>query len=540
MLNKKYTCYDELVKSYKKYGNRTALSYYNNKISLKGLLKEIDVFSEVLVSRGIGQGDVFTIYMPNCPQAIVAFYALSKIGATAQIVHPLVPEERLFELISEYKSKGLLCLNLLVKNKKLYQNENLFILISSPFDYFRAGKFILSIYEYFKAKKARGEGIKNFKSVMAKQRKAASIEVPRGRGRDVVALMHSGGTGGKEKCVQLTNENFNYLCHALDDFYEKGKRSEYAILALPIFHAFGLAVAVHVFMWHGVGLVLFPKFNAKKVAESMKIHNVTVIAGVPLMFKKLFEHKKFAGKHLANLKACFCGGDELSEGFVERFDELLIKYGAKARLLRGYGLTEVAGVCSVNTIENYQKNSCGKPLPGTKIEIWDKNNKVMPPNTVGQIIVSNPAVMKGYAHSKNKGILIKEGEKYILTGDVGYIDENGYLFILGREKRMIKIAGVNVFPSEIENLVKTLPFIDEVCAVDKLKNGKPVIELFYSIKLDKASVQGSNKVNYKNEIKKLCDNKLIKYSRPTIYTELDCLPHTKIAKIDYRKLKYSL
>lgn len=535
----KYTprsCYEELKYSYELRGNRVALVYFGNKMTLKYLIKEIDIFSKALVRLGIRKGDVFSIYLPNCPQAVIAFYALSKIGAIAHIVHPLMPEQKLFEMMKVNKSKGVLCFDLLVKNKALFENQNYKVIICSNSDYMALGKFVMRGFELVKSKRIRFSF--RFRNLMNKHRHDPLIVNNEGDGVDIVTIMHSGGTSGEHKSISISNNALNYLCYALIDLYEDKteKWSDYAIVVLPIFHAFGLGVAVHVSMWHGFSLILYPKFKVSKVIRAMKAYNVVCMAGVPLMFSKLLDDNKFYCKQIKNLKAVWCGGDELCEHEAERWDEAMLKYRSTARILRGYGLTEVCGVCSVNTMENYRKGSCGLAMNGCNIQIWDKEHKLLKPNTIGEIAIQSPAVMDGYINSKRDGIFRRGKSKWILSGDIGYMDEDGFLYVLGREKRVIKIAGINVFPSEIESVVQKLPYINEVCAVDTTKKGKIAIKLFYSIKKkpEYANIEDKKVID---DIKALCETELIKYSRPTIFKQVEALPRTKYAKVDYVKLK---
>lgn len=227
----------------------------------------------------------------------------------------------------------------------------------------------------------------------------------------------------------------------------------------------------------------------------------------------------------------WCGGDVLTEPFVEHFDMILKKYKSSARLFRGYGLTEVSSVCAANTFEHYRPYSCGKAIPYTKIEIWDEENNLLSPNTIGEIAIGSPSVMRGYLNEVN-GFVHKEGIKWVKTGDMGYMDEDGYLYILDRRKRSIKINAINVFPSEIENLVKKLDYIDEACAVPYHYNEKTYIKLYITMK-DKEIAEE----RVKREILTLCKKNLIKYSVPRVIEIVEEMPRTKFGKIDFKKLE---
>ena len=316
----------------------------------------------------------------------------------------------------------------------------------------------------------------------------------------------------------------------------RGGGSEFSLVALPIFHAYGLGVSVHTCLTNQYSLILVPKFKPKTFNNLIRRYNVTFFAGVPVMFKKMIEHKNFYGKHLQKLKDLWCGGDVLTESFVEHFDTILEKYNCSARLFRGYGLTEVSSVCAANTFENYKPFSCGKAIPNTKIEIWDEQNKPLKPKTIGEIAVASPSVMKGYLNEVN-GFVYKDKLKWIKTGDMGYMDEDGFLYILDRRKRSIKINAINVFPSEIENLVKKIDAIDEACAVPYHYNDKTYIKLYVTVK--SINEETFNEEKIKKEILNLCKNNLIKYSVPRMIEIIDAMPRTDFGKIDFKKFEIS-
>ena len=301
-------------------------------------------------------------------------------------------------------------------------------------------------------------------------------------------------------------------------------------------HAYGLGVSVHTCLTNQYSLILIPKFKPKTFNNLIRSYNVTFFAGVPIMFKKMIQHKNFYGKHLQKLKDLWCGGDVLTESFVEHFDTILEKYNSSARLFRGYGLTEVSSVCAANTFENYKPFSCGKAIPNTKIEIWDEQNKPLKPKTIGEIAVASPSVMKGYLNEVN-GFVYKDKLKWIKTGDMGYMDEEGFLYILDRRKRSIKINAINVFPSEIENLVKKIDEIDEACAVPYHFNDKTYIKLYITLK--NKNEEDVNVEKIKKEILNLCKNNLIKYSVPRMIEVIDAMPRTDFGKIDFKKFEIS-
>ena len=528
------TCYEMLIEGVDlKKGN---IIFNDHKISLKTFLKNIEDFSISLKALGFNKGDVLTIYLPTCPQALVAFYACSKLGVIANIVHPLLPLDQLRENLKQTKSKGLMYYDILIRNHKDLASLNQILINCSISNYVIWRKVFFLLFAIYKCRTYK-KAIKYSKLI--KHNKNAKPTELEGRGDDVVCTMHSGGTSGQPKIIELQNSALNDLSIALEKMYTRkirGGGSEYSLVALPIFHAYGLGVSVHTCLTNQYSLILVPNFKPKKFNAIIKKYNVTFFAGVPVMFKKMIEYKNFYGKHLAKLKDLWCGGDVLTESFVEHFDTILKRYKSSARLFRGYGLTEVSSVCAANTFEHYRPYSCGKAIPYTKIEIWDEENNLLSPNTIGEIAVGSPSVMKGYLNEVN-GFVHKEGIKWIKTGDMGYMDEDGYLYILDRRKRSIKINAINVFPAEIENLVKKLEDVDEACAVPYHYNEKTYIKLYITLKNKEISNDKVKEEKLKRDILTLCKKKLIKYSVPRLIEIIDVMPRTAFGKVDFKKLE---
>ena len=525
------TCYDMLVNmSDRKKGS---IIFNRHKISINRFIRDIDVFAVSLRKLGFKKGDVLTIYLPTCPQSLVAFYACSKLGVVANIVHPLLPLNQLEENLKKTKSKALMFYDILIKDHKDLLSLNQKYLIScsvSNYVIFRKG--IYALYAKFKSKKCK-HVIKYSKLVPIKsQNDETNYKTNQGKADDVVCTMHSGGTSGQPKIVQLTNQALNNLSVCLEEMYTRKERgTEFSLVALPMFHAYGLGVAVHTCLTNGYSLILTPKFNPKELNTLIKRHYVTFMAGVPVMFKKMMEQKNFCGKHLSKLHDLWCGGDVLNESFIEHFDTILDNFNAPARLMRGYGLTEVSSVCTTNNFEHYRKHSCGRAIPGVELQIWDDDEKQLKPYTIGEVVVHSPAVMKGYLDG-DQGYVVKDDKIWVKTGDLGYLDKDGYLYILDRKKRSIKISAVNIFPSEIETVAKSYKDVDEACAVPYHYNEKVYIKLYLTLKNKEA-----NQEKVKQEVLDLCKKKLIKYSWPRVIEIIDDMPRTKFGKIDYKKFE---
>ena len=289
-------------------------------------------------------------------------------------------------------------------------------------------------------------------------------------------------------------------------------------------------------MCNAARLIPMMQFNAKIVVKLYKHNRISGIGGIPNMFKKLYRTPGFDGPHLSNTRMMFVGGDDLSPKFLEDFNNMLERNGTSARLRQGYGLTEVGSVCCVNTNWVYKDNSIGKPLEGVRMEIWDDDRNPLPNGEVGEIVIAGPTIMEGYLTpdgKKDAGLYYdKEGTAWVLSGDLGYRDEDGFFYFSGRKKRLIIISGYNVYPVDIENLMDTLPFIRESCAVQGYdENGKPLVRLYVSLK-----EKGGDEEQYKTEIREACEKNLSTFSVPREIIFMDELPHTPLEKVDFMKL----
>ena len=420
----------------------------------------------------------------------------------------------------------------LVKDHKELDKLNQIMINCSVADYTVFRKAIFKVYARYKCKTSK-KALRYIRLI----NKASGKEMTKvaGVGISVVTTMHSGGTNGTPNifCVSINalNTLFDILLTMYTKIHPVGE-NEYSLVALPIFHAYGLGVSIHTCLCNHYNLILMPKFNPRKINKNIRAYNVTFMAGVPVMFKKMMEERNFEGKHLRKLKDLWCGGDVVSELLVYQFNAILKKYKSNGRLMRGYGLTEVCSVCAVNTTADYCRNSCGKAIPNTDIQIWGGKNTETPlkANQIGEIVVSSPSIMTCY--EDGSGIVEKDGKKWIRTGDLGYLDEENFLFVVERIKRTIKISAINIFPSEIENVAVENEAVKDACAVPYYYNYKTYIRLFITLKNS-----ACEPAKIANQVKKSIKAKLIKYATPRDVIVIDQMPLTQMGKIDFKKLE---
>lgn len=531
------TCYDYLKVCAKKTGDYTAVLAFGSKIKLSKIISDIDALAAYFNSIGIGKGDSVTIFLPNVAHAFTTFYAVNKIGVIANIVHPLTSPEGLKESMDMTKTKAIFILDILAAKYADVLNESgVPCIICSNSDYLIAP--VVPAFKIFE--KVKGKGIENIKNTV-KYSKAVSIGSKKScvechDGSAVAVYLHGGGTTGKSKTIMLSSNNLNNLAEKLNTLDIPHKAGdEYSLMVLPIFHAFGLGIAMHFPLTHGFTSIPMPQFDAQTACKHLKKHNVTFVLGVPNMFKKMMEDKGFDGPHLKNLRLVFCGGDVLPERLVKEFNKTVAKNGGKGKLFRGYGLTEVSSVCTVNTYDNFREDSIGKPLGDIVVQVWDEKRQEVPAGTTGELVIKADTAMIGYFNGdntvKDDGVYVdQDGNRWVMTGDLGYKDSDGFVYFTGRKKRMIIISGYNVYPIDIENVVLQLPFVSEVCAVQGYLKNKPCVKLCVTLKSTMDKDEASE------TILAYCKKNLAKFSWPRKIEIMDSFPRTKMAKIDFMKL----
>ncbi len=530
-------CYEYLEFCTSRYSDVNMMQHFGIDYLRSEILRDIsDLAAYFQKELGLKKGDVYTIFMPTTMQSIIGFYALNKIGVITSFVHPLMGADYLKEQLELVHSKGVMVLDLLVKDHiETINKSGLPCLVCHSSDYSdgykgAGSKFAEGIIKkiYPKYNKAT-----YYKDALKKQR---NPECAMGNADDIAVYLNGGGTTGKSKTIKLTNRAINELTWRvsdIDEVHEPGK--EYEVIVLPLFHCFGLCLAVHMAMCNSACIIPMMQFDSRIFISLMKRNNVIGFGGIPLMFQKLMKDKNFDGPHLKNVRLMFCGGDDISDGFIDEFNSYFEKWGAEGRLLQGYGLTEIGSVCTTNASFASKRGTIGKPIRGVTVEIWDDDHKKLPAGEVGEFAISGPTIMQGYymeGEAEDYGLYTDEnGTKWVLSGDLGYEDEEGYFHFSGRKKRLIIISGYNVYPTDIERVVGELPEVKECCAVQGWEKEKSMVRLYISL-TDKSKETEEFKV----KVSKMLEDNFSKFYVPRDFVFMDKLPETPLMKTDFMKL----
>lgn len=536
------SCYEYLKASYRRIAKDigedftafvTPVGPVESETSMKRLFADIEKMASFIDSIGIKKGDVVTAFLPTCGHAFIAFYSLIKLGVIANFVHPLTPQAQLLEIMEHTASKGVIMLDLFAG---AYTDviEKYPAIICSTSDFCEG-----VAYQYAKGNEMQNahvpehENVYRYMDIMAMElAPVADIINP---GKDDAIYLHGGGTTGRSKTIIHSNYSFNFLAYsmyALDPQHDYTK--SYTLCVLPCFHAYGLGVAMHYSLCNAYRPIMISKFDAVQANNLIAKYCINEIMGVPKMFQKMIEAPNFENEGVKNLHVISVGGDYVSNEFVDYFNTKIAALGAKGKLGRGYGLTEMCAVCTTNSgIDNAKSTTVGIPIFGTTLEIWDEECNRLPTGKMGEVVVSGETMMNRYLPDdfiQETGIYTDEnGRNWVRTGDVGYLDEDGHLVFTSRIKRIIIIAGYNIYPATIEEKILALDYINEACACQGYdENGKPYVKLVVSL------VDGeADREKAKEMLMSFCKENIEGYACPRRIEIMDLLPRTKMEKINF-------
>ena len=537
---KNISMYEKLHEACLDYPRGLAVYYQGKRLSFAKLDKLVDRTADILQNTlGIKAGDIILVAQPNIPQVLIIFYALNKIGAITNFVHPLTPYNQVKLIITKTNAKlAFLFEQCVAKEVNKYRQLADMIYVTRIEDYLPLPKRIC--YHLFKNKGIRkklgkrGEDFPGFRYFHELKPAGKPVETYKGDNSKTSILIHSGSTTGEPKTICLNNIGFNYLsdcaceCLACTPEFIRGKGM---LSVLPSFHGFGLCMTMHTPLCNRFASILMPKFDVNELVKIMNKAPVTCICGVPVMYEKMMNSEAFTHhKKLKNLHVAFCGGDTLPASLKEKFDSTMKEHGSYCRLFEGYGLTEAIAVNCVNTYDHNRDNSIGYPLKDTYFRIVDQKGEEVKKGTVGEIVINSPALMVGYYRDEeNKETAIKDG--WLYTGDLGYMDEEGYVYFSQRKKRVIKVSGVGIFPTEVERLIESIPGVKSCCCIEIPDN-----KMQHAVK---ALVVANyfDEEGMRTKIIDTCRKYLIRWAIPKEVEFRKELPLTMLKKVDFDKLQ---
>ena len=537
------TMFEAVEKIARTYPNNTAFTFMGKSTDYPTLIAQTERCARALRAIGVQEGDKVTIAMPNCPQAVYLFYGVNRIGAIANMIHPLSAEKEIEFYLNVSESKVAVTLDQFYpKFARILGNTGVeTLLIASIRD--ALSPLMKLGYQLTQGRKiakvpADAPHVLLWKDFLRKAKDFAGSPAVARKADDPAVILYSGGTTGTTKGIVLTNLNFNALGQqvvAANPIFRPGDKM---LAAMPLFHGFGLGVCVHTMLSQGGHCILIPRFTAASYAKDLVKYRCNLIAGVPTLYEALLRLKSMEGADLSCLKGVFSGGDSLSIELKKKFDKFLAEHGATIQVREGYGTTETVTACCLTPLTKAKEGSIGIPFPDTYIKVVEPGtDKELPYGQEGEILLAGPTVMKEYMkHPEETAQTLRrhaDGLTWVYTGDLGVMDEEGFIYFRGRAKRMIISSGYNVYPAQIENILDANDKVQMSCVIGvpdayKMQKVKAFVKLA-------ANVPATEET--KQELLSYCREHIAKYAMPYDIEFRDDMPKTLVGKVAYRVLE---
>jgi long-chain acyl-CoA synthetase len=508
------------------YPEKTAIIFFDKKITYKQLKEMIDRFAHALQEHGVKKGDVVAIMLPNTPQFVISYYAILKIGGIVTPLNPLYKSAEIKRQLLDSGAETIILLDLLYPEFEIIKNEVKMknIIVTSIKDFLPPLLKMLYPLKYKTPKIKYEPNMHKFMDLLKYSPEYKPVNInPK---EDLAALMYTGGTTGIPKGAMLTH--YNLLSNVVQIKYWFKPRIEPMVVlsVLPFFHIYGQTAAMNYVFVHMATMVILPRFDVKDMFKSINKYRVTVFHGVPTLYIQIINSPLVKKYKLDTIEACISGAAPLPIEVQKKFEELT---GGKLR--EGYGLTETSPVTHVNPIlGKFKVGSIGLPVPNTLAAIADPDNNVLlPPDSIGELVISGPQVMKGYYNMPEenaKAFFELGGFRWFRTGDIAKMDEEGYFYIVERKKDLIKYKGYSVYPREVEEVLYKHPAVKEAAVI-----GVPDPEVGEQIKafvVLKDEFKGKVK---EEEIIEFVKTQIAPYKYPRIVEFRDSLPKSAVGKI---------
>lgn len=537
------TMYQMVAETAKKYPKTLAYTFMGKGTTYEEFVQRIDRAAKGLVKLGIRKGNRVTICMPNTPQALDCFYALNRIGAIPNMIHPLSAAQEIAFYLNASHSKAVLTLDQFygkVAEILPQLDDDCKVIIAKIADEL---PFPLSVlYPMTKAARQIPKLPKKGYTLwtdLTSSGKDVTLPKDTGKANDCGAILYSGGTTGTTKGIMLSNLNFNAL--GLQTIAASGFKSIAGMKMLsimPVFHGFGLGIGIHTVLIGGATCILVPQFSIKEYANILIKQKPQLIPGVPTLFEALLRADGLQDADLSFLKGIFSGGDSLSPELKKKVDAFLKEHGCTEQIREGYGTTECVTASCLTPKDYARSGSIGVPFPDTYYKIVKVGTtEEVEPNTEGEICVSGPTVMLGYMDNPTETAQTLrrhfDGRVWLHTGDLGFMDQDGFVYFRQRIKRMIITSGYNVYPSQLENIIDGHEKVLLSCVIG--------VKDDYRGQRVKAYVVPMPGVEPTEELKKnildYCSHHIAKYAMPRELEFRKELPKTLVGKVAYRVLE---
>ena len=536
--------YSFLKESNKERIHDTAIYYYGTRITVKKLIEKIDRCADAFAALGVKKGDVISLLSASTPESIMVVYALNKIGATLNAIDPRMDVKSIARMICSSGSKILVAIDIAYPKVAMILKD-----IKQDHIIIQSAGTSLPLLKKIAVKLASRSsipygkhGIMNWDTFIEGAKNGVAVEAEY-EGDATVAITYTGGTTGFPKGVMLTNDSLNAVAF---NFIHAGivhKPGQRFLGIMPIFSSYGLVCGIHMPLTIGCELALIPRFYPLKMGEYVKKYKPEHMIATPAFYEILIESEEMKNFDLSFMLTMGSGGDSMNAGLEAKLEAFMASHGIRYPLAQGYGMSEVSAAATFCVNDRYRKGSVGIPCIKTTIGIFDpETGEELGYNTPGEVCITGDTMMKGYFNNKEETDYVMrkhaDGQIWIHSGDIGYIDEDGFVYIQGRVKRMItRFDGHKVFPITIESFIAEHELVHScsVIAVDdreRLQGQYPmaVIELV-------AGVDVSRRDEICREIYAKCHELLEERGRPVAVVCVDEIPLTAMGKNDYRALE---
>ncbi len=503
------------------FSNRPAVAFRDAQMTYGEIKAQVDRLATALAGLGIGKGDRVGIMLPNCPQYLISFFAIVRLGAIVANLNPLYTPREVEMVARDSGMRAIITLDVLrgiVRN--IQTHSHIEHIITTSLEAYSTG---------LQAAGPTPAGTLAFAELIAGVNGPDLPRVEIDPAEDVAVLQYTGGTTGVPKGAMLTHANLfaaTLQCSVWSSYFvERG--NERFLLVLPFFHVYGMVVGAIFGVWCGAMQILIPKFDVNLLLAAIERYQPTFFPGVPTLFISLLNHPGARSAGLDRVRRFNSGSAPLPLEVLEQFEQM-----SGAVLYEGYGMTETAAlVTTTPTLSKRKPGSIGLPVTGTACKIVDlkTGERELPVGEAGELCVRGPQVMKGYWNMPQEtAAAMRDG--WLYTGDVARMDEDGYFTIVQRKKDMIIVSGFNVYPTEIEDVLFTHPAVKEVGVI-----GVPCAYRGEAVKafiIRKAGVAAPAE-----ELIEYCRVRLAKYKVPSFIEFVESLPKSAIGKVLRRELQ---
>lgn len=525
--------YSFLLESGKRYKEKKALHFMGKEISFSELMLRAKQMANFLQSKGLQKGDRVASMLPNSPQAVITYYGTLLAGGVVVQVNPLYTERELEYQMKDSGAKFIVCLDILLPRvSNIREKSNLeHAIVTRISDYLPFPKNL--IYPFIQkrqynmvVKVEESEDTHVWKTIFENvSENYEEVEIdPK---EDVALLQYTGGTTGRPKGVMLTHYNLVANVQMCTSWlYKLDKGKEIVLGVLPFFHVYGMTTVMNLSIMYGAKMILLPKFDAKEVLKTIQKQKPTLFPGAPTIYIGLINHPNLESYDLSSIEACISGSASLPVDVQNKFENI-----TGGRLVEGYGLTETSPVTHANFIWDKRINgSIGVPWPNTEAQIVKEGTtEGLPVGEVGEIAVKGPQVMKGYWNREEDTKKVLKDDGWLLTGDMGRMDEEGFFYIEDRKSDMIIAGGFNIFPREVEEVLFEHTGIQEAAVI-----GVP--DTYRGETVKAVIVPKKGETLDEKQLDRYCRKNLAPYKVPRIYEFREELPKTIVGKVLKRQL----